>query len=71
MKYIIDRFEGEFAVCETEKKEFIEIHKSAIPATAKEGDTLVRENNIYRISENETAERKKRIDDKLKKLFVD
>lgn len=71
MQYIIDRFEGDFAICETEKMEFIEIHKSKIPVSAKEGDVLVKENNAYRISENRTAERKKCIDEKLKKLFVD
>lgn len=40
MKYIVDRFEGDFAVVELEDKTFVNIPKSAIPSEAKEGSVI-------------------------------
>ena len=40
MKYIIDRFEGEFAVVELSNKTFVNIPKAAIPPEAKEGSVI-------------------------------
>jgi len=40
MKYIIDRFESNFAVVELENKQFANIPRSAIPRKAKEGDII-------------------------------
>ncbi|MCL2628822.1 MAG: DUF3006 domain-containing protein [Oscillospiraceae bacterium] len=60
---IIDRFEGDFAVAETDKG-VVNIPRSDIPATAKEGDVLV-----ISISESATGERKKEIDDMMGRLF--
>ena len=40
MKVIIDRFEGEYAVVETEEKVMLNIPKSLIP-DASEGDTVI------------------------------
>ena len=66
MKFIIDRFEGEFAVVELENREMIDIPICMIPADAKEGNTL----KII-IDEEETAIRRKRIEEKFKNLFED
>lgn len=61
MKVIIDRFEGDFAVVETEDKVMVNLHKSLIPG-AKEGDVI----NII-IDEEETQQRK----DKIQKMMDD
>lgn len=50
---IIDRFEGNYAVCEISNKEVVNIDKCLIPESAKEGDVL----NIT-IDRVETSKRK-------------
>ena len=40
MQLIIDRFEGELAVCEYEKGKTLDIPTALLPADAKEGDVL-------------------------------
>ena len=45
-KYIIDRFEGDFAVCENyDTEEIIDILKEKLPNDAKEGDILLKDDN--------------------------
>lgn len=65
-KLIIDRFEGEFAVCETEELEFINLPKAALPLGAKEGDVI-----SVSIDESETDKRKEKIDGLMNSLFKD
>jgi len=60
---IIDRFEGDFAVVETDNG-LINISLSDMPKDSKEGDTL-----RLIIDEEDTAVRKKRIDRKMERLF--
>ncbi len=60
---IIDRFEGNFAVVETDSG-MVNIPKADMPNGAKEGDIL----NIV-IDSCETASRKKRIEGKMNRLF--
>lgn len=67
-KYIIDRFEGEIAVLEKEDGGCIDVSRDVVNG-AKEGDVLLFENGIYKILPEETALRKKRIEEKMKKLF--
>ena len=62
---VIDRFEGNFAVVETDKG-MINILRAELPDGAKEGDTL-----RLIIDADDTNARKKRIDDKMNKLFKD
>lgn len=57
MKLIIDRFEGDFAICEKENREMINIDKDKIPSGAKEGHVLVLINNRIEIDEEETKKR--------------
>lgn len=66
MKFIIDRFEGEFAVVELENRDMINIPIDIIPKLAKEGDTL----KII-VDKDETFSRNKRIEEKFKRLFED
>ena len=68
MKYIIDRFEGEFAVLEKEDGGIIDVPKSEIEG-AKEGDVVLFENGLYTIDIEETEKRKALIEEKMKKLF--
>ncbi len=65
MKVIIDRFEGPFAVVEIEEGRFANIPVGLIPG-AKEGDIVSIE-----ILKDETLERKKKLDKRLKNLFKD
>lgn len=71
MKYIIDRFEGEYAVCEIEAGKFIDIPKADIPKGAKEGDILSKTDNGYRIEKVETEAKKEEIKKRMNRLFVD
>ena len=71
MKAIIDRFEGVYAVCETENKEYINIPKSELPQGIKEGDVLNCINDKWNIDTITTKERKEKIKNKLNSLFVD
>lgn len=71
MKIIIDRFEGNYAVCETEEKKFIDIPKSDIPDGAKEGDVLSKSDSGYKVEKKETAEKRETIKARMNKLFVD
>lgn len=61
MKVIIDRFEGDYAVVETEDKIMVNLPKSLIPG-AKEGDVI-----SISIDEEETKQRK----DNISKLMDD
>lgn len=70
MKVIIDRFEGDFAVCEKEDKTMIDIERSKIPDEAKEGDALLVEDNKIIIDEEETKKRVERIKDLTKDLWI-
>ena len=62
---IIDRFENEYAVLETDNG-FVNIPRADLPNTAREGDIL-----ILSINDTDTTARKKRINDKMKQLFKD
>lgn len=61
MRVTIDRFEGDFAVCEKEDRTMIGIRKDKIPQKAKEGDILIIEGDSIFIDTTGTVERKKRI----------
>jgi len=62
MNVTIDRFEGEFAVCEKEDRQMIDIEKSKLPEMCKEGDILNIKNNIITIDLEATKKRKKEIE---------
>ncbi len=40
MKVILDRFEGEYALCENEDRVMIKVRRSQIPVEAREGSFL-------------------------------
>ncbi len=63
MRIIIDRFEGNFALCETEKGKILNV-PTELFENAHEGD-------VFDISfnEKETSKRKENINSRLKNLF--
>lgn len=63
---IIDRFEGDFAVCENDGA-MISIEKRLLPPQCREGDKIILENGTYVIADN-TADRE-RIKKKMNALF--
>ena len=65
-KLIIDRFEGDFAVCETEELGFIDIPKAALPDEAREGDVIA-----ISIDKSETDKREEKIKGLMNSLFKD
>lgn len=61
-KYVVvDRFEGNYAVCEDKNGEMINIDRSEIPEEAKEGTVLKIEGDRIEIDHSETTERKNRM----------
>lgn len=66
VKLIIDRFEGDLAVCETESLEFVNIPKIALPSGVKEGDVIT-----VSIDSSETEKREEKIAGLMNSLFKD
>lgn len=69
MKITIDRFEGEFAVCEKEDRKMVDIEKSKLPTKSKEGDVLNINSDRITIDHEETEKRKKEIEELTKDLW--
>ncbi len=69
MKVIIDRFEGEMAVCEKSDRGMISLPRSALPPEAQEGDVVIIENQFARIDQPATAARKKAAEEKLRQIL--
>ena len=69
MNVIIDRFEGNYVVCEKEDKTMMDIKKSKIPSLAKEGDVLSINNDVIIIDIEETQRRKRKIEKLTKDLW--
>ena len=69
MKVIIDRFEGNFVVCEKEDRKMLDIERDKVPSAAKEGDVLNIINDTITIDLEETEKRKKDIEELTKDLW--
>ncbi|MPQ31529.1 DUF3006 domain-containing protein [Clostridium estertheticum] len=69
MNVIIDRFEGNYAVCEKEDRTMIDIKKSKIPSIAKEGDVLSIDNDVIIIDIEKTKKRVNEIEKLTKGLW--
>ena len=67
-KFIVDRFEEEYAVLEKEEGGTIDVLKSDLP-DVKEGDVVIYEDGIYTVDYEETRKRKELIKEKMRKLF--
>ena len=64
MKIIIDKFEGDFAVCEIEKGRFVNVPKCLFE-DAKEGDVI-----SITVDKDETEKRKEKIENLMNDLFI-
>ncbi|EQB86215.1 hypothetical protein J2Z44_002403 [Clostridium punense] len=69
MKFIIDRFEGSFAVCEDEEGSMHNIEKNLIIGNPKEGDIIEKQGDIYNINPEETEKRKKEVEELMKDMW--
>ena len=71
MKYIIDHFEGDMAVCEDETGKTVDIKKSELPTNADVGNVVIFEKNQYSIDKKETNQRRKEIEDLMNEVWED
>lgn len=69
MGYIIDRFEGDLALCEGPDRSILSIPRSQLPQGAKEGDVLEEKEGVYLLSPTKTQERKAAIHSKMSRLL--
>ena len=70
MKFTIDRIEENIAVCQNvDTKEIVEIEVRNLPNEIKEGSVIYFDGNSYVIDEEEENIIKKRIEDKMNKLW--
>ena len=58
MKLIVDRIEGNFAVCEQEDKTTVNISLGDLPKEIREGSVLIFENGIYFVDVDEEESRR-------------
>ena len=66
---IIDRFEGDYAVLETDSG-MVNIHRAHLPSAAREGDVVSYSNGGYSIDKNSTGELRDAVRDKLHDLLT-
>jgi hypothetical protein len=69
MKVIIDRFEGDFAVCEKSDRTMLNIKKDRLPAGVKEGDTLAIEGDNLQVDHSRRTRKKKEIEEWMRNLW--
>ena len=70
MILVLDRFEGDYAICQPETGNSIIFPRSALPADAHEGDVLqLLHSGKLKFDPEQTQARHKRIEKKLRNLF--
>ncbi len=68
--FSVDRFEGEFAVCENRQTgELVNIPKNLLPNNCKQGSILKFENGIYTLDLEETQKEQEEIKNLVNNLF--
>lgn len=68
MKLIVDRFEGDYAICEREDGTMVDIEKHRLPEGVKEGHVLIIEGDDIIIDEKATEDRREHIRKLMEKL---
>lgn len=66
---IIDRFEGDYAVLETDEG-IINIHRAHLPGAAREGDVVQYSNGGYSIDRAASDDLRGAVREKLHKLLI-
>lgn len=61
MRLFVDRIEGEYAVCQNENEEKIELLLSALPDNVKEGSVLTSDENGNFVSDFDEEEKRRRL----------
>jgi Protein of unknown function (DUF3006). len=69
MKGIVDRFEGIYAVIEMDDRKMANIEMDKLPEGIKEGDIIAQKDGAWFICNDDTEERKKKIDKLFSNLF--
>lgn len=69
MKVTIDRFEGDYAVCEKEDRTMMNIERHRLPDGAREGDVLVIDQNRIFVDEEGTEARRLKIEKMVENLW--
>lgn len=69
MEVIVDRFEGNFAVCEKLNREMINIPKEKLPPNVREGDVLIISGENIIIDSEKRKTREKRIQNLMNDLW--
>lgn len=68
----VDRFEGNYVICEDEEKKFFAIEKAEAPVDTVEGDILrITDDGVVEIDREETARRKKAASSRQKRVWED
>lgn len=57
----IDRFEGNFAICETKSGATLDLDIDLVDKKAKEGDIITCKDGLYLLDEEATSKRKEKI----------
>ena len=63
----IDRFEGDFAICQTKTGQIQTIQREKLPKGCHEGDAIELKNGVYVQTDNSL--RRKEMKEKMEKLF--
>ena len=63
----IDRFEGDFAICQTKTGQIQPIQREKLPKGCHEGDAIELKNGVYVQTDNSL--RRKEMKEKMEKLF--
>lgn len=68
--YSIDRFEGDYAVCENKQTcEFVNIPKSKLPKNAIRGSIIIYSNGVYTLDDTLTLKEQSEIKNIVNNLF--
>lgn len=71
MKYIVDRFEGNTAVCEnSETGQISSFDITQLPSGVREGDVIEVTDGEFTVSNNETKDRRSKSKSRLAALFA-
>lgn len=68
-KYIIDRVEGNYAICENEDGNMCRMPLGNINGNFKEGDILIKINEYFQVDKVATEARRKQISDDMEDMW--
>jgi hypothetical protein len=66
---IIDRFEGDFALCEKQDRSTFLIRRTELPTEAREGDVIIRSDERYVVDRKATELRKTQVENAVRDLW--